>query len=410
MPFKPATWIQKTTAPMSVIGCTVMPDGALLAQGTAVFTGGNPGWFVNTCAVTRNQAFSWGTMSNENDEHYSSFFSIQNPDDTRYFRIRTKFGRSFFVANSTIFSGYMKIDQSLDGLNWNEVKTLHTWPHLVDTVGAGGQAQIVFGAIPIFLPGTGPGGADADWLLVRCRVFSAQGTPVDKFEWYRSDDFGFTWDFVRNETAVQFSGVTPNFLVRSTNGRIAAGMVGLWYSDDNGVTWHDAGGALPPQIKSGVTKHAGSTLCLYMAGGLGSTSSTGVSCDAGVTWGVSHGPDLGGASTNPNALSMGVVEALAFCGNGVNGGNVWYTNNGGENWLLQGVDTRLPSGQACVTGTGFFPNGAPVIIGANGVVLVSNDRPSGAFAARDLCPLANAGLAKANIPNLCGHAILQNRC
>lgn len=408
MPFKPSSWIQRTSAPFFLRNGTIAPTGNMIVDNSISFAGGPflSEYAVNSMAATFNQAATWTTLVPADTLTATfGYFSITNPTDTRFFRFRYKFGRSFFVANSKIFAGYVKMDNSPDGISWYENQTFAEWGEVADV--GGGQASHSMDVKYLFLPGSGPGGADADWIILSVLVTSPAGTPVNFRRWYRSDDFGFTWVFDRDESTLVG---TLFFLSRATTGRLAAGAGALFYSDDNGVTWNAAAGALPPTIHSGVIAHAGGSFSIYSAGGVGSTPSAGVSCDGGANWQTSQ-LDLGPANTNINALGMGLVESLAMCrDSGGLGCTIWYSNDGGETFVSQGVDTRLPSIQAGVVLMGFFPDGAPLAVGANGVVLVSSDRPTGNFGARTLCPLAFAGLAKAGPPNLCGHPMLQNRC
>jgi len=418
VPFKPSSWSPRTTVP--VLGGTSLTighmadDGVLLVASAAQFVDGpgvNDSYEINVGAVSKDRALTW-TLLEGDLEMFASYFSVETPIGVRYFRLRKKFGRSFFIANSEMFAGYLTLDRSDNGLDWSPVQTFYSWPHLA-SVGAG-RASNTYGMNYLRLPASGPGGADADWLRIRLNVTSDSGTPVDVTDWWRSDDFGETWVLDRAE-AGPMVGTTLQYMEKSPNGGgrlIASTGASLFFSSNNGVTWTGAGGFLPANNKVQAVPQVGRTWCLIMSAGLGSQVQSGISCDDGQTW--SAGGTAGAAqNANPVLIRLGPSEVLCFERDSdtlPTGVQIFYSLDGGETWISEGIDTRIPGLQASVTVAGLFPDGMPFVIGFNRVVLVSEDRPTGNFNQRSICPLANVGLKKAGSPNLCGHPMLQNPC
>ena len=410
--FAPSSWAQRTTtnllgggprfAVRSLYGDEVQVPSVIQ------FTGGNPNWAVNDGTISFDKLLTWNRYDTNPSwpEVISNFHTIQLPSGkTRFVRSRYRFGRSFFIANNEIPAGYITIDISDTGTSWSEVQKLYEWPHKPDT-GSGGQAQHAIESTFLFLPGTGPAGADADWMLIKASVSSGQGTSLNVFDWWRSDDFGLTWIKVRAEAGLVSY---PNFIVRGGQGGgyrlVTADSAGLKWSSDNGVTWNGTTGIMPsPQTHA--FEQAGQTWCILHPGTGTGGASIGISCDnfASVVGGESS---LSGLNVNWAGVRLSPTEILATISAGVgNGQRIYYSTNGGEHFADQGNDTRMNASQAGNVHAGLFFDGAPYVIGADGKTFISGDRSTGISSGRVTCPLANAALKKAGIPPNCGHPML----
>lgn len=413
MPFLASSWFTRGSVPSPITpesGYQVpMQHKAYVWSGVGI--GGTPDTIEGHTNVVSVEGYSFLTMDDgaswtqvsggvAGDRVYK-YFSIKSPDGTNYFRIRQRFYTSFFLANPSMYPGYLELQTSTDGLSWNAAQKFYQWNHDEDP-GAGSRAvanNFIIG--PILLPGTGPGGADADWLLIRSQVTSSSKVGADDYAWWRSDDYGFTWTRVRTQSAVDLP--VPNYLVRSPSGRIISGTIEGRYSDDNGLTWTSATG-LTPNNKVGSLHFAGNSWATFHAGGLGSTPGVSISCDNGANYvGSFNFGGSGGVSVTVTVVRLSASEVLAIRSDG---GRPFYSNDGGETWQDGGAGAPL----GLVIHAALVPDGRPLIVNQNATTAMSSDRATGTFKTRTMCPLAFANLKKAGLPNLCGHPMLQNRC
>lgn len=416
--FQPSTWVQQTNT--NLAGGSVRNgylskflDERIFVTSSIQFTGGNPNWAVNDFCLSSNRMSSW-TRFDANSSHEQviySFHAMERPDGSvRYARLRYQFGRSFFVANDEIPAGFIAVDTSEHGGDWTERQQLYTWQHFPSTGGAG-QANHTIDALFAFMPGSGPGGADADWLLVRGLVQSGQGVKLNVFQWWRSDNFGDSWVFVRDATSGPFTSFPSAFAVGGVNNGsrlLAYSGTGLAYSTNFGVTWTGTGGLLTgvPQY---IIEQAGFTWAFLLPGTLTGAGNVGVSCDNGVT---AVGTQAGMGTTNANwgAVRLSPCEILGTITGGVGVGQIiFYSDNGGETYVSQGADVRMNPFQAGNPFVGLFRDGAPFVIGVDAKTFISSGRATGSPSQRTSCPLAFAGLKKAGIPPNCGHPML-TRC
>jgi hypothetical protein len=412
--FQPSSWAQRAT----LTGLYGGPGGGMMSPfldekifipSATTFTGGNPNWFIANSGLSQDKGATWSLVDAAvpGEEAITGFHSAQmNDGRVVYIRCRVRFGRSFFATNNEVPAGYVKLDYSFDGFTWSEGSTLGSWPHLPFTAN-NGQAQITHGVTFFFGPGSGPAGADADWCLTLTTVTSGQGTSLNIFKWFRSDDFGLTWSFHHDEATL---GAFPQTaIVRGRTGRIlTANGAAIWYSDNNGLTWTGAGGAIPAPRTNFMPQAGDTWIVLHPGTGTGG-GSAGVSCDNGANWtGITFG--LGTLNVNWAAVRLGPSEALGTISGGVGvGQQIWYTNNGGETWTSPGSDIRMNANQAGNVFMGLCNDGAPIVVGVDGKTFMSGDRATGFIGTRTICPLAFAGLKKAGIPDNCGHPLL-TRC
>lgn len=419
--FAPSSWVQRTSTnltagtPRQGFKSAYVDEAVLVSSAINFFAGPFLRDYAGAdmCSST-NKMFSWTQQSAGTGlpQVILSFHSTQLANgDLRYIRIRYQFGRSFFIANNEIPEGFITIDTAERfPTAWTERQRIFSWSHRPDT-GSGGQAGATINAAFFFFPGSGPGGADADWLLISGSVGSGQGSVLNVFQWWRSDDYGFTWQFVRNASSGPFTAY-PEAIVRGGAGggyRLAASIGGaLMYSTDFGVTWNGTGGSIFGP-KTNLLEQAGQTWVGFIPGTLTGPASMFVSCDnmASVAGAMAS---LAPTNTNWAAVRLSPCEVLGTISAGVGvGQHIYYSTNGGETVTLQGDDSRMNASQAGNIFMGLFTDGSPFVIGVDGKTFISGDRATGTPSGRVTCPLAFAGLKKAGIPPNCAHPIL-TRC
>lgn len=364
-------------------------------------------------SMSDDYASSWNTLSTGGPANAwvrrFKYWSITKSDGRqRYFRFAYLFFTSFFASNPTIYPGYVDIEYSDDKYTWggSQKQRIYEWPHLPDA-GVGSRAALEFYHQPSFLiPGSGPGGEDAHWMLMKVNVGSSAYNPVNDNAWWYTIDDGVTWVRDRTEPTL----VNPQFIRRAANGRLIAGDVYLSHSDDDGLTWSNDLSA-SARVKTHLTLHPGLTACAYHLGGLASQVGSEISCDNGASW--EHVQDLGVTDTAGYAIELGGQEAL-FAFRATTGfpttTAIYYTKNAGESWVNCAFTDKLVGGSGQVIYAAKRPDGKPMIFGRDHGVIQSTEAAPGDWATRTVCSLASNGFATVGPPNLCGLPIMNDEC
>lgn len=352
-----------------------------------------------------------------------------NGDGVVHYQVRVNLSHSFFVADGTLFPGGISLWASENGISFSFLQQLYSWPHwIADPANTGGNAVYsVFPSMgkPILIPGSGPDGEDAFWFGISFQLdFGGTNNrrSIRKAELWRSLD-GITWEAVRDlGSTPPFSATVPcpslGQMVLSSSGRVLMHQSGglaravdsptadsllttAWTSP---AGYPNPGGLIVPMYGGTFVTHRNGTL---ISGGFAS-----ISCDDGGNFAPAPGGSLV-IPTNTTAYicKVGPSEAILIVPGFVNPATqtvCYYSATGGETW--QGGEVWLASnvGERPVY-VDLKADSRPIVI-TSSRCFVSTQQPLGIFDTRTVCPLANAGLAKARPLNLCGHSITVNPC
>lgn len=362
-----------------------------------------------------------GDLDTGKPEFVFKHFNVVSPvtGRTMYFQLRARVEHSFFVADGTLFTGGITLYGSESGVGFTRVQDLYTWPHIIANPANTGGNNVLSSSPScsgaIMLPGTGPSGEDAFWMVVGFQI-DCGGTnnrqTIKRLDLWRSTD-GIFWEVVRDLSGVSpFSGGPPN--------------VGPWFQSDSGrlflgtayttsytnelltTSWNLIGGLVP--FIGNIVPMYGGTLASYRNGSLISGGFGLVSCDDGGNMVSVGGPPI---ATNAAAfnLKMGPSEVIIVTPGFIDPATqtvCWYSADGGETY--QGGEVWLAStvGERPIA---MFKrsDGRPLVITTSRAYF-SGDIGRGVANIRTVCPLANAGLLAAAAPRLCGAPIAVNQC
>lgn len=414
LPYAASTWRPRTR--LQPLGNPQVVDRFLLDRSSGVvLAGGNyfheyvgdvyalTGWLY----VSHDLGNTWQLVyyPATNGDRYSggivTLFSVAGPGGSYFVRVRASGVISWFTINPTLYAGDVWVDWSQDGRFWWPVQRLYHWPMTAES-GSGPQAIVECGAGYVFIPGSGPGGADADWLFITVRAKTGLGTVVlEDFARWRSDDFGYSWQRV-GSFSYGTSVINDVLITRNpATGRLHANLGGHQaYSDNGGLSWILTGGTV-----NSITFHPGNTLAGLLPGGLSSFVEPAISCDDGANW-TGTGQKLGGSNTFGATVKIGPQELIAVAPSGDGGHNIWWSDSGGEVWIASTLNATLFGSGAKVAGLSLLPNGQPFLMFEDGRCGYSVDSPRGSWSPRTLCPLASAKMATAGPPALCGAPVI----
>lgn len=428
-PFHPSTWSERAQVPFEsgnsgiIAECAIDREtGLLIASAPALRSDlvekewlCGYQWISEAGAAWTKVYDSWtwpgGPRPNDQLGYVSKVFVQQTPFGKYYFRFRHVSVTSFFVGNGTLFPGRIELEYSDDAINYWPTYTFAEWPHfpIPGNVGHTHAGTHVSATQPILIPGSGPIGQDADWIIVAAHA-SADGIPrVDSIKLYRSIDYGFTWEPVSTFPFGDGLSDIDSFTRNPVTGRLHVWITPAHlYSVDDGENWVQSGTPFFLQ-KVSSTHHPGSTMNVLRNGSFISPGDNIISCDGGETWGQPSSGLIVPTSSISAGVKLGPQELLAATRGGDFQVNIWWSDSGGEKFTLSG---------AIVTGDlnnqiifmDLLPNGNPVLMTNHGRVFVSNDKARGTFSPRTFCPLASAALAPARPLPVCGHPLTTNVC
>jgi hypothetical protein len=347
-------------------------------------------------------------------------WSLKTPAGVYHYQIRKQIEHSFFAADGTIHPGGIRLYASGPGSpGFSLLQTLYTWPHIIaDPPNTGGnnvQTTAPSVAPPILLPGSGPNGENAWWMMTHFRL-DVGGTNNRQIltanDLWRSLD-GFEWVKVESGT-VGLEAYQSIF--KSTTGRIiVSGGQGMRFSDGGssliGRTWTAPIGF--PDLPGGtIFPMYGGTLITTRNGSLISGGFIVLSCDDGANFFGHHaGGDLIPLNSTGLVLKLGPTECLLITNGFADPATEtksYYSADGGETWQDGGVWLTTVIGERPVNAF-MKADGHPLVV-TQFRVFTSSDLARGVAGKRTICPLANAGLAAARPLVLCGHPIQNNLC
>ncbi len=334
-----------------------------------------------------------------------SAFSIPGPYTSFLYRFRLIGSRSFLLNDGSLGAGYVELEGSSavdenGGLTWWPLQRFYEWPQINVPGIAPGQASMSFSAAHAFIPGSGPNGADADWLATRVFVTANPGPVVwDESALWRSDTFGYSWTKVRT---IPISPVLGFY--RAPWGRLFIPSGGnMFYSDDLGASW---AGIAPPLILHTPTAHPGGAMSAARDGTLTGGGTLGVSCDRGASWQITQ--IIGQSNFRVRAVKVSPHELLAFSTMGDGNLRVWWSDNGGES-AINTAALPLSGGYAVPIGVAVV-QGHVFIVSEAGICAYSTDVARGSWTPRTTCPEATAKTATARGLRLCGASPVASTC
>lgn len=231
---------------------------------------------------------------------------------------------------------------------------------------------------------------------------------------WKSVDFGFSWTLFRDLSAISPWGGSslPTYIKgvnRSGLQRIVAvlGSTAVYFSDDLGASWTVSGGNNINAQKLIFLSSGG--MLLGRSGGLGVSTGANVSCDLGESFTQGIAQPTGNNNTRLGVTDVGLEEMIAAVPGGT-GVRLFWSNNGGENFIFQGEfldmsNTSPLMDMLLVEGTreGYLYNQGRQVI-------MSNEQPTGTVSPRSICPGIAAGLANAGPLQVCGQPVYGNPC
>ena len=376
-------------------------------------------WF-NAARVSLDEGKTWSTTyegtpgGTSTNEVVAGAWTLETDSGTYHYQFRWRFQHSFFLADGVVHPGYMRLYISDDGLHFQVLQDLYTWPMVNDIpAGSGGQAAFTTFpgcTAPIKIEGSGPNGEDAWWLAANLS-FDAGGTD-NSFTffraglWYSLD--GFAWTLGTDLSAdPSFSGADSfTAMFQASNGRVfISSSSGLAHTDDDDDLFNATWANLPGLYNTAVYSMYGGTLLTARHGSLISQGFARVSCDNGASFIDMSGPPV--PVNFPAApIKIGPAEAIII----TNGGGTptietvaFYSADGGETWVGGEVWTATGAGER-VAFAAVKQDGSPIVITGDSC-FISTDKARGVLLERTICPLANAGLAAARRLPLCGGVI-----
>ena len=355
----------------------------------------------------------------QEDEFVIGVFSLDTPSGTYHYQVRAQLSHSFFVADGSLSAGGIKLyatDFADGGLGtaFAPVQSLYSWPNVIaDPANTGGNNVLTTPPVvadPIMIPGSGPSGEDAFWMAVSFSLdFGGTNNrqSINRFDLWRSLD-GFSWQSVRDLTVVSPFDVSAHNgpFFQSATGRLFLGTAYTNTHDADLLTtgWTLIGGLVP--FIGNIIPMYGGTLSSYRNGSLISGGFALVSCDDGGNLVNPNNTPVIPINATAFNLKLGPSEVILICPGFVNPSTqtvCYYSSDGGETW--QGGEVWLASGIG-ERPVGMFlkGDGRPLVITTQRA-FISNDTATGIPTIRTVCPLANAGLARAKRLDLCGGVI-----
>jgi len=362
-------------------------------------------------------------------EYVLAVFSLDTPSGTYHYQIRADLEHSFFVADGSLIAGGIKMyatdfqdpDVVTGGLGsgFFPLQQLYTWPGVTaNPANTGGNNIVtVFPSFstPVLLPGSGPAGEDAFWAAASFHL-DVGGTnnrqTFKAMDLWRSID-GLTWEIVRDLTAVSpFSATSPTDsfgkFIKSTSGKImlshAGGLARADTQDLLTTSWTGSVGIATPN-SGWFDPMFGGTWVTFRNGSLIAGGFIQISCDDGANF--ASGPVMPTpVNRNGFGVKVGPSEVI-FIISGFNNPSTetvcWYSADGGETWAGGEVWLASNVGEAPVAAF-VMADGRPLVITTQRA-FTSSDTATGIPKVRTVCPLANAGLARARRLVLCGGVI-----
>lgn len=343
-------------------------------------------------------------------------FSLDTPTGVVHYQARWNLRHSFFLADGSLLPGGVDLYASSEllGTAFSKLQTFYTWPHVIaDPTLTGGSAGFNTSptiTTPLLIPGSGPNGEDAFWMIVAYSIHAGgSNNPVtfaENFLW-RSVD-GLVWERVRDHNGVL--SATPNQLLSLANERTYVSGGGRFFTDDVDLltaTWQPAAGTgldFPGNVES----MFGGTLVSVRQGTLISGGFGVVSCDNGANW-IFSGIGLTiPADKSGFVIKLGPSEVLVIVSDAVVNNRAFYSADGGETYVDCGIWNVSSIGDQPV-GAFLMSSGSPIVF-TFGNCFVSSGKARGVFQTRTQCPLANAGIAAAGALPDCGNPILTIEC
>lgn len=385
----------------------------------------------NTAFISFDGGHSWtmtydgrfisqgGTQITQEEEqsYVTRVFTVDAPRlGPIHYQVRVNFKFDFLIANGTLYAGDISLWAAGPGPSstFQRLQTLHSWPHIPAPNG-GGQAFFTTAPSitpPVLIPGSGPGGRDAFWMMTNFilehgAAGNRQQIVADAL--WRSTN-GVDWENV----GAAAGGSSYGTLFQSPSGRVFASMGGaIRYTDDApdmiGATWQDSIINGTAHFGSNVDPMYGGTLVSSSHGGIISGGFVVLSCDDGTNFFAGEG--LIPVNSSGIVLKLGPAECILITpgfDDPSTETKCWYSADGGETWADGGVWLASGVGEAPVGGF-MRADGHPLIVTQNAIYF-SSDKARGVAGTRTICPLANAGLAAARPLVICGHPLTNNLC
>lgn len=379
--------------------------------------------FASTAQISFNDGGSWAESFNEGLNNRVAFqgWSLASPGGSGrvHFQVRYDFHRAFLLADGTLQPGGIYLMGSEGGASFFKLQDFHTWPGINEIGGNGGAALFNFQPTvtrPVTIPGSGPDGEDAMWLVSSFSLEAggaSNRTTFEKAMLWKSIDGGVTWLEARDMSAV--TGVQPyqEMVYDSRSGRlflVSGGGGPIFWTDDS----DDLGNAAwTTSVFSGASGQRGSlvtmfggTLFTFSQGTLTGPGGSWVSCDNGENF-QTAGQDVVPQNQTGFMTKLGPTEALVVAPGFANPTTEtvsYYTADGGESFLVSDPWLSSVTGESPVM-VAVRLNGTPIVVTRNGSVFVSSSTARGVADPRVVCPLANAGLGRARRLVLCGGVI-----
>jgi hypothetical protein len=336
-----------------------------------------------------------------------------------HFQVRWDLTKAFIGTDGTLQPGGIGLFVSEGGANFYKLQDFHTWPGINQIGGDGGAVQInTFPSCttPIFIAGSGPDGVDAHW-LVTSYSFDAGGASnrqtLKAVTLWRSINGGIEWEAVRDMEPVTGMQAYQQLVVSPQSGRLflVAGAGGsIQYTDDlddlTTATWHTSVFSGPAGVRGTLEPMFGGTFFTFSQGTLTGPGGSWVSCDDGENF-QPGGDDVVPQNQTGFMKKLGPTEALLVApgfANPTTETASYYTSDGGETFLVSDPWIVSIIGESPVM-VAIRSNGTPIVVTRAGNVYVSSSVAKGVADLRIICPLANAGLARARRLLLCGGVI-----
>jgi len=433
-PFGADTWVQRTSVPniplngvysgivQGPVNAVYDPISRVIQTFSKVahhFQG-----FASTAQISFDDGGSWATSFDEGVNAQQVVFtgwSLDGPEGFGrvHYQVRYKWSKAFLVAEGTIQPGGIELWVSEGGSSFYKLQDFHTWPALNEIGGNGGAslfATLPSVTNPILIPGSGPAGVDAMWLVSSFDLIAgglANRTHFKAASLWRSLNGGVSWEIARDMEPV--TGINPyqQLVMSPTSGRlflVTGGGGSIFYTDDTDdlehATWNTSvfGGAAG--VRGTLEPMFGGTWLTFSQGTLTGPGGAWVSCDDGENFNGT-GVDVVPQNQTGFMKKLGPTEALL-----VAPGFADPTTQTASYYTADGGETFLASEPWLISATGESPvmvavrsGGTPIVVSRNGGVFVSSSKARGVADLRVICPLANAGLATARKLLLCGGVI-----
>lgn len=379
--------------------------------------------FASTAQISFNDGASWATSFDEGLGNKVVFqgWSLEGPEGFGrvHFQVRWDLTKAFLIADGTLQAGGIGLFVSEGGASFYKLQDFHTWPHTNQIGGNGGAVQIntfPSATSPIMVPASGPAGEDAFW-LVTSYSFDAGGasnrTTFKAVTLWRSLNGGIEWEAVRDMEPVTGMHAYQQLVLSPQSGRLflVAGAGGsIQYTDDvddlENAVWTPSVFSGAAGVRGTLEPMYGGTFLTFSQGTLTGAGGSWVSCDDGENF-QSTGVNVVPQNQTGFMTKLGPTEALLVApgfANPTTETASYYTADGGESFIVSEPWLVSTTGESPVM-VAVRDNGTPIVVTRNGGVYVSSDKAQGVANLRVICPLANAGLARARRLPLCGGVI-----